>query len=128
MKRLLTTLALLSVLLTACSAPLGGNTLKPGETLTTSQGITITFVEVIEDSRCPADAMCVWQGNVKVRIEVGFGTEVQQYVLTLGELLEGDANAVDISGHIISLLDVQPYPLASQPASFDDYEITLGIN
>lgn len=125
MKRLLLTLALLAAVLAACT-PAGDNTLKPGQTLT-SGGLSVTFIEVLEDSRCPADAMCIWQGNVKVRIEVAAGTEVQQYVLTLGELLAGDTNAAEVPGHTVSLQDVQPYPLASQPASFSDYAITLGI-
>src|SRR5882672_10036739 len=34
------------------------------------EGLQIKFVEVKEDSRCPADVKCVWAGNAAVRLEV----------------------------------------------------------
>lgn len=62
------------ILAAACtpSAELPGEVvLKPGETASDASGsITVTFVEVLEDSRCPADAVCVWAGQVKVLLEV----------------------------------------------------------
>lgn len=32
--------------------------------------VTIKFVSVTEDSRCPEDVQCVWAGNAIVKIEV----------------------------------------------------------
>jgi len=32
--------------------------------------LSVRFVELVEDSRCPADAQCVWAGNAKVKIRV----------------------------------------------------------
>lgn len=29
-------------------------------------GITVTFEDVVEDSRCPTGAMCIWEGAVVV--------------------------------------------------------------
>ena len=119
------------ILAAACtlSAELPGEVvLKPGETASHASGsITVTFVEVREDSRCPADAVCVWAGQVKVLLEVAYGTETQQYTLTLDTLLEGDVNSVSIGGVTITLVQVDPYPLASQPADPADYRITLDI-
>jgi hypothetical protein len=126
--------ALLAVILigvlTACKpSPLTGEVvLKPGQSAgNASQSVEVTFVEILEDSRCPADAMCVWQGNVKVLIEVGYGTEVQQYTLTLGEMLEGDVNSITVGEYTITLVQVDPYPLASQPTDPADYRVTLEI-
>lgn len=36
-------------------------------------GNTIRPVEVLEDSRCPIDATCVWAGRVRVRVRVSVG-------------------------------------------------------
>lgn len=118
------------VLTVACTAtPLSGKVvLKPGQsTGDASQSVEVTFIEVLEDSRCPANAICVWQGNVKVRIEVSYGTEIQQYRLTLGQLLEGDTDSITIGEFMITLIQVDPYPLASQPTNAANYQITLEI-
>jgi hypothetical protein len=119
----------LTLLIAAC-VPLGGSaTLNPGESYTSGDGnVTVTVLQVLEDSRCPADAMCIWQGNVKVLVEITVGTETQQATLTLGELLDGDVTSVTIAGHTVELTQVEPYPLASQPTDPADYEVTLKIS
>lgn len=123
----------LFVVLAACQPanpavlPGGKVVLSPGETIASGDGnVTITFIEVLADSRCPADAMCVWQGNVKVSLQVVSGGQTQ-VTLTLGELLAGDVNSVTVDGAIVTLVDMQPYPLASQPTDPADYEVTLDI-
>jgi hypothetical protein len=46
--------------------------LSPGQTaVVESGGLTVTFVKVNEDSRCPINAVCVWQGNVATALLVG---------------------------------------------------------
>lgn len=133
MKSKLSHLTLLLFLLAGCSQaggglPTGTQVLKPGQSISSADGsIALTFVEVLDDSRCPADAMCVWQGNVRVLLEVTQGTELQQYTLTLGELLQGDVDSISVSGSTVALVQVDPYPLASQPTDPADYEITLSI-
>ena len=38
--------------------------------VTTAGGLKIAFVELVEDSRCPADVDCVWAGNAKIKVRV----------------------------------------------------------
>ena len=33
--------------------------------------IRVTPLEVVEDSRCPIDATCVWAGRVRLRVRIG---------------------------------------------------------
>jgi hypothetical protein len=41
--------------------------------------VRVTPLEVLEDSRCPIDATCVWAGRVRVRVAVsGMGEQVMQ--------------------------------------------------
>ncbi len=53
--------------------PLGREfTLRPGESVTIqSTDLRVSFQGVVEDSRCPADATCVWAGDAVVALEVG---------------------------------------------------------
>ena len=99
--------------------------LKPGESASSPDGsVTITFVEVVQDSRCPSDVECVWAGNIQVLIEVHQGTELQQYTLTLPPL-EGDTSVFTLADYTIELKDVQPYPVSTDPIDLADYTITL---
>jgi len=102
--------------------------LKPGESVVgTNPAIEITFVEVVQDSRCPADATCITGGQVRVLAEVKQGTDLFQYTLTLGDMLAGDINSITVDAYVATLTEVNPYPLASQPTDFADYKITLDI-
>ena len=48
-------------------------------------GPRVTPLKVIEDSRCPMNARCVWAGRVVLRVKVQGGAWQRQIDLTLGE-------------------------------------------
>lgn len=131
-KKLLPLLAL--ILLAAACAPAthllrpGEVTLRPGESITSSDSATIvTFVQIVQDSRCPADATCIIGGQVRVLLQLTHGTELFQTTLTLGDMLAEDISSITVDGYVITLSEVNPYPLASQPTDYADYTITLDI-
>jgi hypothetical protein len=133
-KMLTFTLAMLAFALTACqpaapgALPRGQAVLGLGESIASADGnLGVTFIEVAQDSRCPADAVCVTSGSVRVLVQVTLGTESFQPTLTLGDLLAGDVASIQVANSTITLVDVQPYPLASQLTDPRDYEITVNI-
>lgn len=132
-------IVLLSALLlfaAACS-PAAGNRvfeagqveMKPGESLDDVQsGSVLTFVEIVQDSRCPADAICVSSGFVQARFLIEQGEITRDVVLTLGDMSTGDVNSVEIGGWTVTLVEVNPYPLASAPVDYADYSVTLDLD
>jgi hypothetical protein len=44
--------------------------------------LSITFVEIVEDSRCPEGVVCVWEGEVIILLQVQKGEEQQEVLLT----------------------------------------------
>ena len=56
-----------------------------GEKIEVADGIVVEPQSVIEDSRCPMEARCVWAGQVRlqVRVTLGEGSELRE--LTLGK-------------------------------------------
>lgn len=71
-------------------------------------------LEVIEDSRCPMNARCVWAGRVvlSTRLEGAGWQETAQ--LTLGD-------AYSTHGTSISLTSVSPEPMAGAEIESSDY-------
>ena len=127
-------LALFALALAACqpaapgALPYGPVVLSLGESIASADGsIGVSFIEVVEDSRCPADAICITSGSVRVLVQVTLGTESFQPTLTLGDILAGDVSSIQVANSIVTLVDVQPYPLASQPADPRGVEITLYV-
>lgn len=64
-----------------------------GETADLGGGLTVKPLEVIEDSRCPADVQCVWAGRLRLRAEVSGAPQE----LTLGEPLQTGQGAVTLA-------------------------------
>ncbi|UYN92006.1 MAG: hypothetical protein KIT70_00575 [Anaerolineales bacterium] len=134
MKWSIVLLSALLVLAAACS-PAGSRgfeagqlEMSPGERLDDVQsGSVLTFVEIVQDSRCPADAICVSSGFVQARFLIEQGEITRDVVLTLGDMSTGDINSVEIGGWTVTLVEVNPYPLASAPVDYADYSITLDL-
>jgi hypothetical protein len=134
MKSKLTSILILFAFLAACApaAPrvfeAGQLELQPGDVLDDVQsGSILTFVEIVTDSRCPADAICVTSGFVQALFEIEQGTETRQVTLTLGDMTDADINSVEVAEWTVTLLEVNPYPLASQPVDLADYTVTIDL-
>ncbi len=75
----------------------------------------------INDSRCPSDVICVWQGEAVVKIEVK-----SPLVGTL-ELNTHDNLTDTIGSYSFELVDVSPYPVSTKTIELDEYKVTLLI-
>lgn len=83
-------------------------------------GSVLEFVELVEDSRCPADAFCAWQGEALLQFEL----DGQRFKTTF---TSPDDEVTVVDGWAIQVLDVQPYPLASVPHDPADTEVTVRV-
>lgn len=45
----------------------------------------VTPLKVLEDSRCPANARCVWSGQVRLRVRLNYRSGVRKIEMTLGK-------------------------------------------
>ncbi len=50
-----------------------------------NNGVYIKPLEVLEDSRCPTGANCIWVGTVKIRAKLSTNDISQEIILTLNE-------------------------------------------
>jgi hypothetical protein len=73
--------------------------------------LILTFVSRGADSRCPANAVCVWMGDVPVRIAARVGrTSVER------ELHTGiEPHSLTIDRYVVTVVGVLPYPGTETP-------------
>lgn len=88
--------------------------------------LRLAFGELIQDSRCPINAMCVWAGNAEVEIGVAAGMgPTHAFRLNLNS--DSGPQYVDWEGVRITLLEVSPLPVAGQDHKPEDYSIKLRV-
>lgn len=82
--------------------------------------LRIRPVRVIEDSRCPMNARCVWAGRLILRAEVRTGGLMSNLDLTLGE-------AAEANGGELTLEQVVPDRMAGRPLDPRAYRFTFSF-
>jgi hypothetical protein len=87
--------------------------------------LTLRFVAVTEESRCPINLMCVRAGNG--RIQVAAASRGHSDILDLG-IPEGP-NFATFDGHVIELVHLDPLPVSpNPPPSHASYRATLRVD
>ncbi|WP_379487672.1 hypothetical protein [Novosphingobium soli] len=83
------------------------------------EGPLVTPLEVLEDSRCPMNARCVWAGQVRlrVRIESGRGGVLE---LTSGK-------PATVADGTLELVDVRPDKMAGSGNAVDPSAYRFGL-
>jgi len=77
-------------------------------------------VRVVEDSRCPMNARCVWAGRLILRAEVRTGDRRSTVDLTLGEAMAAD-------GGQLTLEQVAPDRMAGRSLGSRAYRFTFSF-
>jgi hypothetical protein len=99
--------------------------LRPGESVAVSgAALVVRFVAVADDSRCPADAQCVWAGDATVQLMVRSERGGEQSVDLHTQL---EPNETALGGYRIRLRLLAPLPRAGQPVAPRDYVATLRV-
>lgn len=88
-------------------------------------GLTIEFTGVGEDSRCPLDVVCVWQGDAAGDFSVAVGRAAATTV-TLHTSLEPHAGIH--GGYTIHLIALAPYPDSRRTIDPDEYVARLRVD
>jgi hypothetical protein len=101
--------------------------IKYQESLTEEdEEISIKFEELISDSRCPVDVICVWEGDAELRFAFSNTVETIKFNLhTAGNYFTKDTVVL---GYHIKLLDLYPYPHSKKEVSKNSYEAKIIID
>lgn len=100
---LLAAIALITIATPAAARPIEGP-VRLRQTAYVS-GPRVTPLKLIEDSRCPMNARCVWAGRVVIRARVQTGRGAQTMDLVLGQ-------PVRVADGMLALTSVTPEKIA----------------
>jgi|GEM_PF-1187923 len=92
-----------------------------------TSGLTLEFVELLEDSRCPRQVDCFWSGQGRLVIEVWL-TGREPTAFELNTLSSTNQNVISYEVYQIQLLSLDPYPETPEhQIVLEDYQATFVI-
>ncbi|MCC7306376.1 MAG: hypothetical protein IT173_02325 [Acidobacteria bacterium] len=90
---------------------------------TKTGGVTVKFLELIEDSRCPVDVNCVWAGVARIKVALTRGGKTSE-----AELNTMDKKSADFQGYTVTLTDLQPRQSRTSKYAPSAYTATLTVS
>jgi hypothetical protein len=83
-----------------------------------NNGVYITPLEIVEDSRCPVDVTCIWAGQVRLKTKLQIGSDEQEVTLTLG-------TGITLAGKSTTLIEARPAKNSKIQVPAADYSFTF---
>lgn len=101
--------------------------LRTGQSVTIhDEQLEIKFEEVIDDSRCPAGATCIWQGEVTGILKINYQGEAHNKTITQPGLTQ-EMVTVDFGEYAIGF-NFLPYPELDEVIKPADYRLEIVVN
>jgi hypothetical protein len=112
------------------TVPIGAAfTLKVNQTAEIeTNGMKITLLEITDDSRCPNNVECFWEGRVLAEFRVTL--EDEEVIRTLTDNPSGDpglSSEFEAFGHLVKLVEVTPYPETTAAIPQKDYRVNIEV-
>ena len=89
---------------------------------------TMVRVAAVQDARCPAAADCVWEGTIRVTLELAVPGDPPE-IYDLCNSCDGAAPSADVGGYILTLVRLEPgrevLDLVSRLPVVQDYTVIL---
>ena len=82
-------------------------------------------LEYVNDSRCPSNGNCIWEGNASANFVLNSKTENKSFTLNTQRNFQRDTV---INGLKIELVSVSPYPLLNSTTNQNEYWVEFNIS
>ena len=99
-----------------------------GESITL-ENHSIKFVEVLEDSRCPENTTCIWEGRARVLVEVSENDRVSfEKIIIFGKVNQGESDDKELfsfnDSKVIGMT-LNPYPNSEEAVEGAPYVLLV---
>lgn len=91
------------------------------------KNISITLLDV-QDSRCPAGAVCVWEGMIVLEATLRINNKDYDVELSTSERMSGSPAQLSIEGYTVKLIDAIPFPDINDSSSPENKRAILLIS
>jgi hypothetical protein len=129
--RRLSTLLFTVITLAAAAACTSSPTAPVNTTFTLAQGqsntvgiLTVKFIGVTIDTRCPLNALCIQVGDAHIALEASVPGTRRAFEL---QLLNPLNRATELRGYTIEAQELSPYPFTLMPTDPNDYRVQLRV-
>lgn len=134
MRSLIVVIALLSLSCNSTPTDPGGSAgvrdstvvVQFGSSHQVNTGLRVSFVQLVEDSRCPASVVCAWQGNGAIRLDVTTDSGTQAVTLHTagGAAFPREAT---VAGYTFGLVELDPQRQTTDPIAPQQYRATIRV-
>jgi hypothetical protein len=98
------------------------------ETAVGSEGLSLRFDAVLEDSRCPTEVDCFWSGQaIIVIMATEAGQEPVKLESNTNPAPDQTVDELPAFGYTVRLIQLDPYPQTTDPIPFADYQAQLVV-
>lgn len=87
------------------------------------ENLAMSFLNVLEDSRCPSDVTCIWQGKTSLSFNMSQDLKTEIILDTYEQ-----NNSTVFGKYEVELIDVKPYPISTATINNEDYTAVLRIS
>lgn len=100
-------------------------TLPIGETIDIeNENLSIKFVEVVGDSRCPTGVECVWAGEAQCRLRFNIAGSLADMIIVQPG---GDSAGKDSFIQYKIVFKLEPYPQEGKQIVASDYKLVMTV-
>jgi hypothetical protein len=86
--------------------------------------LRLAFRDVLQDSRCPLDVVCVWEGNGEVGFGIALGTGAEQSTVLNTSL---NPRQLTVGAYSVRLVRLDPDPISTSPIPEASYIAHLRV-
>jgi hypothetical protein len=98
-------------------------TLAPNKTSVIGN-LSVKFIGVTIDTRCPANALCIQAGDAYIALEATVASTRRSFEL---QVLNPTRREVDFRDYTIAVESLSPHPFLPMPIEPEDYRVTLRV-
>ena len=89
-----------------------------------AENTSVTFQEVLEDSRCPVDVTCIWAGLAEVSLQVSVSGQERELRLSTSP----PEDSAVFENHTFWLISVRPVPRSDRNTDRSAYFVTVRVD
>ena len=86
--------------------------------------VKICLDSILQDSRCPINALCVWQGVAEVKFSLHLNGVAYPFTLATHQITGGTSTTAVVQQFKIFLRNLYPYPGTSIEPYYAELEVT----